>query len=55
MRYDSDTCLWHVDVKRASGARETLIGTGCNAVQLLPKTAAKAAAVVVFQRSPHWV
>jgi 4-hydroxyacetophenone monooxygenase len=104
MRYDADACLWHVDVKRADGGRETLtanavisavgqlnrpsipdfpgretfqgvafhsarwrhdvdvtgkrvavIGTGCSCVQLLPKTAAKAAKVFVFQRSPHWV
>ncbi len=104
MRYDADTRLWSVDVRRADGGVETLeanvvisavgqlnrpnipefeglesfegtsfhsarwrhdvdlegrrvavVGTGCSAVQLLPKTAAKAAHTFVFQRSPHWV
>jgi 4-hydroxyacetophenone monooxygenase len=104
MRYDSDACLWHVDITTAGGIKETLtanavisavgqlnrpnlpdiegletfsgplfhsarwdhevdlgnkrvavIGTGCSAVQLLPKTAQIAEKVSVFQRSPHWV
>ena len=38
-----------------TGKRVGVIGTGCSAVQLLPKTAAKAAHVDVYQRSPHWV
>jgi 4-hydroxyacetophenone monooxygenase len=38
-----------------TGKRVAVIGTGCSAVQLLPKTAEKAAHTTVFQRSPHWV
>ena len=45
---------WRHDVD-LTGLRVAVIGTGCSAVQLLPKTAAKAAHVSVFQRSPHWV
>lgn len=45
---------WRHDVD-LTGQRVAVIGTGCSAVQLLPKTAAKAAHVSVFQRSPHWV
>ena len=37
------------------GKRVAVIGTGASAVQFLPKTAARAATVTVFQRSPHWV
>lgn len=35
--------------------RVGVIGTGCSAVQLLPKTAERAAKTSVFQRTPHWV
>ena len=35
--------------------RVGVIGTGCSAVQLLPKTAQRAAKTSVFQRTPHWV
>ncbi|MBX3705334.1 MAG: NAD(P)/FAD-dependent oxidoreductase [Pseudomonadales bacterium] len=45
---------WRHDVDLA-GKRVAVIGTGCSAVQLLPKTAAIAAHVSVFQRTPHWV
>ena len=45
---------WRHDVD-LDGKRVAVIGTGCSAVQLLPKTAAKAAHVTVFQRTPHWV
>ena len=45
---------WRHDVD-LEGKRVAVIGTGCSAVQLLPKTAAKAAHVTVFQRSPHWI
>ena len=45
---------WRHDVD-LQGKRVAVIGTGCSAVQLLPKTAATAAKVSVFQRSPHWV
>jgi len=45
---------WRHDVD-LEGKRVAVIGTGCSAVQLLPKTAAKAAHVSLFQRSPHWI
>jgi 4-hydroxyacetophenone monooxygenase len=45
---------WRADVD-LSGKRVAVIGTGCSAVQFLPKTAAKAGHVEVFQRTPHWV
>ena len=45
---------WRADVD-LSGKRVAVIGTGCSAVQFLPKTAAKAGHVDVFQRTPHWV
>jgi 4-hydroxyacetophenone monooxygenase len=45
---------WRHDVDLA-GKRVAVIGTGCSAVQLLPKTAETAAKVSVFQRSPHWI
>ena len=32
-----------------------VIGTGCSAVQLVPKTAEKARHLTVFQRTPHWI
>lgn len=45
---------WEHDVD-VTGKRVAVIGTGCTAVQLLPKTADKASHVTVFQRSPHWI
>jgi len=45
---------WRHDVD-LRGKRVAVIGTGCSAVQLLPKTAEAAGSVAVFQRSPHWV
>ncbi|MGE0624430.1 MAG: flavin-containing monooxygenase [Pseudomonadales bacterium] len=45
---------WRHDVD-VTGKRVAVIGTGCSAVQLLPKTAEKAAHTTVFQRSPHWI
>jgi 4-hydroxyacetophenone monooxygenase len=45
---------WRHDVD-LTGKRVAVIGTGCSAVQLLPKTAEKAAHTTVFQRSPHWI
>ncbi len=45
---------WRSDVDLA-GRKVAIIGTGCSAVQLLPKTAAVAAKATVFQRTPHWV
>ena len=45
---------WRHDVD-LDGKRVAVIGTGCSAVQLVPKTAAKAQELTVFQHSPHWV
>ena len=45
---------WREDVD-FSGKRVAVIGTGCSAVQLLPKTAEQAGHTTVFQRSPHWI
>jgi 4-hydroxyacetophenone monooxygenase len=45
---------WRHDVDLRD-KRVAVIGTGCSAVQLLPKTAAVARKVSVFQRTPHWV
>ncbi len=45
---------WRHDVD-LEGKRVAVIGTGCSAVQLLPKTAEIAASVSVFQRTPHWL
>jgi 4-hydroxyacetophenone monooxygenase len=45
---------WRHDLD-LTGKRVAVIGTGCSAVQLLPKTAEQAAHVSLFQRSPHWV
>jgi 4-hydroxyacetophenone monooxygenase len=42
----------HADL---DGKRVAVIGTGCSAVQLLPRTAERAGHTLVFQRSPHWV
>ncbi|MFT7220388.1 MAG: 4-hydroxyacetophenone monooxygenase [Candidatus Azotimanducaceae bacterium] len=45
---------WDHDVP-LEGKRVAVIGTGCSAVQLVPKTADKASHLTVFQRSPHWI
>ncbi len=45
---------WQHDVD-LKDKRVAVIGTGCSAVQLLPKTAEIAAKVSVFQRTPHWI
>lgn len=45
---------WEHDVD-LEGKRVAVIGTGCSAVQLVPKTADKAEHLTVFQRSPHWI
>ncbi len=45
---------WRHDVD-LTGKRVAVIGTGCSAVQLLPKTAERAAHVDVYQRTPHWL
>lgn len=45
---------WRHDVS-LEGKRVAVIGTGCSAVQLVPKTADAASHLTVFQRSPHWL
>ncbi len=45
---------WRHDLD-LTGKRVAVIGTGCTAVQLLPKTAEKADHLTVFQRTPHWI
>jgi 4-hydroxyacetophenone monooxygenase len=45
---------WNHDVDLA-GKRVAVIGSGCSAVQFLPKTVDRAGRVLVFQRTPHWV
>ena len=45
---------WRHDVSLA-GKRVGVIGTGCSAVQLVPKTADVASHLTVFQRTPHWI
>ena len=45
---------WQHDVS-LEGKRVAVIGTGCSAVQLVPKTADRASHLTVFQRSPHWI
>ncbi|HIE88059.1 MAG TPA: NAD(P)/FAD-dependent oxidoreductase, partial [Gammaproteobacteria bacterium] len=45
---------WQHDVS-LEGKRVAVIGTGCSAVQLVPKTADTASHLTVFQRSPHWI
>ncbi len=45
---------WQHDVS-LEGKKVAVIGTGCSAVQLVPKTADAASHLTVFQRSPHWI
>ncbi len=45
---------WRHDVS-LEGKRVAVIGTGCSAVQLVPKTADTASHLTVFQRTPHWI
>ena len=45
---------WNHNVS-LEGKRVAVIGTGCSAVQLVPKTANAASHLTVFQRSPHWI
>ena len=37
------------------GKKVAVIGTGCSAVQLVPKTANKASHLTILQRTPHWI
>jgi cation diffusion facilitator CzcD-associated flavoprotein CzcO len=46
-RWDHDADL--------GGARVALVGSGASAVQLLPRLAATAAQVTLFQRTPAWI
>lgn len=48
------TAAWQHGVS-LTGRRIAVVGTGASAMQLLPKVAAEAAHVTVFQRSPQWV
>jgi len=45
---------WRHDID-LTDKKVAVIGTGCSAVQLVPKTANKAAHLTVFQRTPHWI
>ncbi len=49
------TARWPGDDRIVDGKRIGVIGTGSTAVQLIPKLAARAAQVSVFQRTPNWV
>lgn len=46
---------WPADDAALDGARIGVIGTGSTAVQIIPKLAARAAHLAVFQRTPNWV
>ena len=45
---------WRHDID-LTDKKVAVIGTGCSAVQLVPKTAEKARHLTVFQRTPHWI
>jgi acyl carrier protein len=45
---------WNHD-NDVTAQRVAVIGTGASAVQIVPAVAAKAKAVQVYQRTPHWV
>ncbi|GAB3729891.1 hypothetical protein GCM10028794_04710 [Silanimonas algicola] len=49
------TARWPEDDRALDGKRIGVIGTGSTAVQLIPKLAARASRLVVFQRTPNWV
>ncbi|MCZ8062480.1 alpha/beta hydrolase fold domain-containing protein [Silanimonas sp.] len=49
------TARWHDDDRALDGQRIGVIGTGSTAVQLIPKLAARASKLEVFQRTPNWV
>ena len=46
---------WPADDAAVDGRRVGIIGTGSTAVQIIPKLAARAAHLSVFQRTPNWV
>jgi cation diffusion facilitator CzcD-associated flavoprotein CzcO len=49
------TARWPADDRALDGKRIGVIGTGSTAVQVIPKLAARAAQLSVFQRTPNWV
>ena len=49
------TARWPDDDRALDGQRIGVIGTGSTAVQLIPKLAARATQLSVFQRTPNWV
>jgi len=49
------TARWPADDHALDGKRIGVIGTGSTAVQLIPKLAARAEHLSVFQRTPNWV
>jgi cation diffusion facilitator CzcD-associated flavoprotein CzcO len=48
------TSKWPVEPVDVRGLRVGVIGTGSSGVQVIPKLAAEAEHVCVFQRHPHW-
>lgn len=46
---------WPSDDTALDGRRIGVIGTGSTAVQIIPKLAARAAHLSVFQRTPNWI
>ena len=46
---------WPADDRALDGKRIGVIGTGSTAVQIIPKLAARAVHLSVFQRTPNWV
>ena len=49
------TARWPDDDAALDGKRIGVIGTGSTAVQLIPKLAARASRLDVFQRTPNWI
>ena len=49
------TARWPADDTALDGKRIGVIGTGSTAVQLIPKLAARASHLRVFQRTPNWI
>ena len=37
------------------GKRVAVLGTGCSAVQFIPRVAKKAEQTTIFQRTPNWL
>ena len=49
------TARWPADDRALDGLRIGVVGTGSTAVQLIPKLAARARHLSVFQRTPNWI